>query len=100
MIVLGIDPGLALTGWGIVASSDKNTLSLISYGCIKTTPKQPVCERLRIINHTIRQLIQKNKPKLMAIEELFFAKEARTVASVGRRGAPFLWRLSTRKSRF
>ena len=88
MIVLGIDPGLALTGWGVVASSDKNALSLISYGCIKTTPKQPVCERLKIINHTIRELIQGYKPRLMAIEELFFAKEARTVASVGQaRGA-------------
>ncbi|MFH1368813.1 MAG: crossover junction endodeoxyribonuclease RuvC [Elusimicrobiota bacterium] len=91
MIVLGIDPGLSLTGWGIIASDGKNALSLIGYGCIKTGSNLQLCERLKIINHTIRELVRLNKPEVMAIEELFFAKEAKTVASVGQaRGAILL----------
>jgi len=88
MIVLGVDPGLSLTGWGFVASPDGNSVSLINYGCIKTAPGINLTQRLKIINHTLRELIQQYKPEVMAIEELFFAKEARTVASVGQaRGA-------------
>jgi len=88
MIVLGVDPGLSLTGWGFVSSPDRNALSLVCYGCIKTASGTNLIERLKIINHTLRGLIREHKPECMAIEELFFAKEARTVASVGQaRGA-------------
>ena len=88
MIVLGVDPGLSLTGWGFVASPDRNSVSLISYGCIKTLPGVNLTQRLKIINHTLRDLVKEYKPGVMAVEELFFAKEARTVASVGQaRGA-------------
>lgn len=77
-----------MTGWGLVSSGGKNSLALIGYGCIKTTQDKPLCERLKTINHSIKDLIRLNKPDVMAIEELFFAKEARTVASVGQaRGA-------------
>ncbi len=91
MIVLGIDPGLSLTGWGVVASRGRNGLTLIEYGCIKTESGKSLCERLKEINHTIRDLIKKFNPEVMAVEELFFAKEAKTVASVGQaRGAILL----------
>jgi len=50
MIVLGVDPGLSLTGWGFVASPDRNSVSLINYGCIKTVPGLNLTERLKIIN--------------------------------------------------
>jgi crossover junction endodeoxyribonuclease RuvC len=88
MIVLGVDPGLALTGWGVVNATGRNTLSLVKYGCVVTKPAQTLTERLKIIHLTIHQIIQEYQPAEMAIEELFFAKEARTVAAVGQaRGA-------------
>lgn len=88
MIVLGVDPGLALTGWGLVAATGRNTLSMIQYGCIKTTPSQSLTERLKTIHLTLLDIINQHHPQEMAIEELFFSKEARTVAAVGQaRGA-------------
>lgn len=88
MIILGLDPGLSLTGWGLVKSSGAGDLSMIAYGCIKTKPSEPITERLTNIHLSLRQIIQQYHPDEMAIEELFFAKEARTVASVGQaRGA-------------
>jgi len=88
MIVLGVDPGLALTGWGLVAATGRNDLSMVKYGCIKTTPAQALTERLKTIHCTLQQIIEENRPQEMAIEELFFSKEARTVAAVGQaRGA-------------
>jgi crossover junction endodeoxyribonuclease RuvC len=55
---------------------------MLEYGCIKTKPDQPLTERLKIIHLTLQEIIQKYRPAEMAIEELFFSKEARTVAAV------------------
>lgn len=82
MIVLGVDPGLSLTGWGVLSNSDKNNLLLLDYGCIKTKPNQPLAQRLQIINNNLRNVIRKYLPRVMAIEEIFFSKEAKTVAAV------------------
>jgi crossover junction endodeoxyribonuclease RuvC len=82
MIVLGVDPGLSLTGWGLVSASGRNALSMVNYGCVKTTPDQPLTERLKTIHLTLQQIMQEYRPSAMAIEELFFSKEARTVAAV------------------
>lgn len=88
MIILGVDPGLSLTGWGLVRSSGTGALSMVAYGCIMTKPSEPITDRLANIHLSIRNIIQEHHPDEMAIEELFFAKEARTVASVGQaRGA-------------
>ena len=88
MIILGVDPGLSLTGWGLVKSSGPDNVSMLSYGCIKTKPSQSLTERLKTIHTTIVNLIREHHPDEMAIEELFFSKEARTIASVGQaRGA-------------
>jgi crossover junction endodeoxyribonuclease RuvC len=79
---------LSLTGWGLVLSSERNSLSMIKYGCVKTAANLPLTERLKIINHTIKDIIKEHRPGVMAIEELFFAKEAKTVSYVGQaRGA-------------
>jgi crossover junction endodeoxyribonuclease RuvC len=83
MIVLGVDPGLSMTGWGFVAADGRNSLSMLQYGCIRTKPAQTLTERLKFIHHTLQQIIRDNHPDEMAIEELFFSKEARTVAAVG-----------------
>lgn len=77
-----------MTGWGAVRASTRDSISLLAYGCIKTKPSETLTERLKTIHLTLKGLIEEYHPDEMAIEELFFAKEARTVASVGQaRGA-------------
>ncbi|MBN1622688.1 MAG: crossover junction endodeoxyribonuclease RuvC [Endomicrobiales bacterium] len=83
MKVLGIDPGLSITGWGIVFQDNRDKLSLSDYGCIKTDSKSSLVDRLKIIHISLHEIITRNQPDIMAIEELFFSKEARSVASVG-----------------
>ncbi|MDR1123002.1 MAG: crossover junction endodeoxyribonuclease RuvC [Endomicrobium sp.] len=88
MIVLGIDPGLSLTGWGIVEALSRDKINAIQYGCIKTTRLVPLIERLHTIHDKLQSVINRYKPEVVAIEELFFLKATKTVASVGQsRGA-------------
>jgi crossover junction endodeoxyribonuclease RuvC len=88
MIVLGIDPGLALTGWGVIETKSRNEIKPITYGCITTKPTQTLIQRLQTINEQLQEILNKYRPENVAIEELFFLKEAKTVAAVGQaRGA-------------
>jgi crossover junction endodeoxyribonuclease RuvC len=90
-VVLGIDPGLSLTGWGVVLKNGADKISLIEYGCVKTDTSKKLVDRLKSIYLTLTEIIQKHKPELMAIEELFFMKRASSVAQVGQaRGAILL----------
>ena len=91
MIILGVDPGLSLTGWGLIQAADKNRLILIDYGCIRTKPSQKLGERLKTIYQDLLNIIQSHNAEALAIEELFFSKEARTVAAVAQaRGVALL----------
>ena len=82
MIVLGVDPGLSMTGWGVVSKSLRGLIAMLDYGCIVTYPSQKLPKRLEEIHTTLCNIIEKNKPEVIAIEELFFSKQARTVAAV------------------
>jgi len=82
LLVLGIDPGSAITGYGLVKEIG-NSLSAIDYGCIRTSPSQPLEERLRKIYREVSLLIDKYKPDHFAVEELFFNKNVRTALTVG-----------------
>ena len=82
MIILGIDPGIATTGYGIIKSM-KNKLTLINYGCIRTSSKLPFAKRLKKIYNEINKLIKRYKPDKIAVEELFFAKNVKTAMKVG-----------------
>lgn len=81
-IILGIDPGIADTGFGIIAS-EKNKLTCLGYGSIKTSSKLELPDRLEIIHSELTKLIKKHKPDLIAIEELFFCNNAKTALIVG-----------------
>lgn len=81
-IIMGIDPGLADTGFGLIAKS-VNKLTGLDYGSIKTSAKLELAERLEIINLELAKLIKKYKPNLIAIEELFFCNNAKTALAVG-----------------
>jgi crossover junction endodeoxyribonuclease RuvC len=87
MIVLGIDPGLATTGYGIV-EKEGNKYCEKDYGYISTPARMDLHHRLLIIFQSIEVLIDKYAPEVMAIEKLFFSKNTRTALQVGEaRGA-------------
>jgi len=83
MIVLGIDPGTAITGYGVVQDSPDGRLHEICYGVIRTTPKTPFQFRLKKIHEEIASIIKQHKPEVVAVEELFFGKNSSSALSVG-----------------
>lgn len=81
MIILGIDPGVATIGFGLIdARRQKNTL--LRYGVISTPPGIPLSSRLLQISEDMEQLIRQFRPDEMAVEELFFSKNITTGISV------------------
>ena len=105
MTILGIDPGLASTGFGIIQSyklprprsakrggqttpaslreAGRANYKLVNYGCISTDPRFSIAERLEKIHKELTKIIKKYKPSKTAIEELFFAKNTKTAMKVG-----------------
>jgi crossover junction endodeoxyribonuclease RuvC len=80
--VLGIDPGTAITGYGIV-EGEGDSLTLVTYGAITTPANQPLPQRLQQIYRQLQALIAEWHPQSAAVEELFFSKNARTALVVG-----------------
>ena len=80
MIILGIDPGTANTGYGII--NDDKDLKYIHHGVIKTSPKDCAGERLRQINNQISHLIKEYHPDILAIETIYFFVNAKTAMPV------------------
>ena len=81
MIILGIDPGLAIVGWGII-ESQRGNIRPIAYGAITTPAHTDVEARLLMIKRDIKTLIEKYHPDEMAIEELFFNTNQTTAIAV------------------
>lgn len=82
MVILGIDPGYAITGYGIV-KFEGNKFQVIAYGAITTKSTMKLPERLAILYDELHDLAIKYKPDAMAIEELFFNKNVKTALTVG-----------------
>ena len=82
MLVLGIDPGTAITGYGLVRE-DGAGLTLVDYGAITTAAGQPLAERLQTIYQGLSDVAREHQPQEAAVEELFFSRNARTALSVG-----------------
>ncbi len=90
MIILGVDPGTAITGYGII-QSDGDALGLIDYGAITTPADWPLSRRLEYIHGELSTLIAKHDPTDAVVEKLFFSKNVRTALSVGQaRGVALL----------
>ena len=90
MIVLGIDPGYALMGWGVV-EAEGSRMRLINYGCIETKAGVPMQNRLRTLQLGVRDLLNIYRPDDVAFEELFFARNVTTALMVGAaRGAAII----------
>lgn len=81
-IILGIDPGIADTGFGVIRC-EGNKLSCLTYGSIKTGPKLELADRLEILNVELDKIIKKYQPVLIGVEELFFCKNVKTALIVG-----------------
>jgi len=82
MKILGIDPGTATTGFGIV-TKEKGKLSAIDYGVISTSKELNMSNRLLIIFQDIEELIARYHPDVVAVEQLFFARNVTTAITVG-----------------
>jgi crossover junction endodeoxyribonuclease RuvC len=82
VIVLGIDPGTAAMGYGIVERNG-SSLRAVDFGCLTTSPDLPLPERLREIHATVTELIETHEPDFLAVERLFFSKNAQSAFGVG-----------------
>ena len=83
MIILGIDPGTAITGYGVIKSMGGNRYSLVDYGSIRTPAKLPMPERLDLLHQGALQLLLTYQPNQVAIEKLFFNRNITTAIPVG-----------------
>lgn len=90
VIVLGIDPGLKNTGWGVVEQRG-SSLRCLAYGCIVTDPHTPVADRLAEIHDGIARVIRRYRPTGCGIENVYFSANARTAFATGQaRGVALL----------
>jgi crossover junction endodeoxyribonuclease RuvC len=91
MLVIGIDPGTATTGYGLVREDDRGELITVDYGVISTPANLPIQERLLILYDQLNDILQHHRPDGGAVEKLFFSRNVRTAISVGQgRGVALL----------
>ena len=90
MITLGIDPGTAICGFGVVALED-GRLRLVDAGCIRTKSDETDANRLRQLHQALRQLLGEHHPERVGVERLFFQRNVQTAMAVGQaRGVALL----------
>ncbi|TLM76686.1 MAG: crossover junction endodeoxyribonuclease RuvC, partial [Actinobacteria bacterium] len=90
MIVLGIDPGLANTGWGVVESAGSR-LKCLAYGCITTRARDPLPDRLAAIHAELAEVVARYAPAECAVESVYFGTNAKSAFATGQaRGAALL----------
>lgn len=82
MIVLGIDPGIAITGYGLIRLNELNEPEMIKYGVINSTAERDTSSRLIFLFDELTKLIKEFRPEYCAVEKLFFQKNQKTAMSV------------------
>ncbi|HET7632643.1 MAG TPA: crossover junction endodeoxyribonuclease RuvC, partial [Gemmatimonadaceae bacterium] len=83
MLVLGVDPGTAQTGYGVVRGDGTRPATLVECGVIRTRPRDPLPVRLRDIYDGIVELLDRHHPDAMAVEDVFYARNVRTTIVLG-----------------
>ncbi len=83
MLVIGIDPGVAVTGYGLVRESSSGDLELVAYGALETDPACALPQRLSELHRRLRELVEHWQPQQAAVESIFFATNAKSAISVG-----------------
>jgi crossover junction endodeoxyribonuclease RuvC len=82
-LALGIDPGIATTGYGLVRELQDGSLETVEFGTITTPAGQPVPERLAQLYHRLQEILLLHRPDACAVEKLFFQKNVSTAIAVG-----------------
>lgn len=82
MRIIGIDPGIARVGWGVIEKST-NTVKPLAFDCLETSKNDPIEQRLLIIYTFLSQLFAEYTPDAVSVEELFFNSNAKTALTVG-----------------
>jgi crossover junction endodeoxyribonuclease RuvC len=91
MITLGIDPGIAITGYGIIEEKQDGSLIVMDFGVIRTSAELSQADRLVYLYKRIKALILLHQPDMGAVEKLFFERNVRTALNVGQaRGVALL----------
>ncbi len=91
MITLGIDPGTAITGYGIIKEEQDGSLIILDFGVIRTSADFSQADRLVLLYKRMKELILLHHPQLGAVEKLFFERNVRTALNVGQaRGVALL----------
>lgn len=81
-IILGVDPGIADTGWGVI-KKNSSLLTILACGSIKTPAGTEFIKRLETIHDELKKIIKKYSPDAVAVEQLFFCKNVKTALAVG-----------------
>ncbi len=82
MRILGIDPGIERTGWGVVDTTGRD-FTAVDYGCIVTSKNLTLSQRLLEIHKAVTSIMDKYLPEVLAVEQVFFAKNAKSAIDVG-----------------
>lgn len=82
-VVLGIDPGTAVTGYGLVRKEGQSQLTLVECGVIRTRPRDALAQRLAEIHEGVTELIRRHAPTVLCIEDIFYARNVRTTVVLG-----------------
>ena len=83
MRVLGVDPGTALTGYGVVESAPARMGRLVECGVLRTRPRESLPDRLRVIYEGLAEIIERHRPDVVAVEGVFYATNVRTTVVLG-----------------
>ena len=83
MAVIGLDPGSAITGYGIIEEVADRSLKVIDYGVIRTSPKMTTAERLKDLYEQLNQILALHRPVSGAVEKLYFQRNVTTAITVG-----------------
>jgi crossover junction endodeoxyribonuclease RuvC len=83
MIVLGIDPGTANTGYGVIRDDGVGLVTLLECGVIRTRPRDSLASRLREIYDGVSELIVRHRPDALSVEDVFYSRNVRTTVVLG-----------------
>ena len=97
MTILGVDPGTATTGYGVVKSSRGNAFECVSYGCITTAKDKKSGDRLVSLEKELLQVLNKHRPDAVVVERLYFFKNLKSVMPVSEARGVILLAIAKKK---
>ena len=96
MLILGIDPGTAAIGLGLIEYQNKKA-TLVAFDCLTTSPKETTAKRLNDLHQKLTSFIKKHKPEIITVEDLFFFKNLKTAIKVSQARGVILLAASQQK---